>query len=658
MEAIIACAPSCATGVERGLACGVLRRQKPRMLVIDDLSVRIAGKLLLEGASARIPEGARVGLVGRNGSGKSTLFSVIAGRLPPEHGRVEMPQRFRIGHLAQEAPDGPESLIEVVLRADTERASLLAEADTARDPHRIAEIQTRLADIGAHAAPARAASILAGLGFSEADQQRSCAEFSGGWRMRVALAATLFAEPDLLLLDEPTNYLDLEGTLWLQDHLARYPRTLIVISHDRDLLDNAVGSILHLENQKLTFYRGTYSSFERQRQERITLDLKLAKKQDAQRKHLQAFVDRFRAKATKARQAQSRLKMLAKLEPIPALVMQEVRPIVIPPPEKQLSPPIVAIDSVSVGYAPGHPVLRRLTLRIDPDDRIALIGANGNGKSTLVKLIAGRLDPMDGNVTRADKLDVAYFAQHQLDELDPADSAYQHLRRQMQDAPEARVRARLGAIGFPEAMADQPVATLSGGEKARLLLGLATLFGPHLVMLDEPTNHLDIDSRAALIEAINDFPGAVILVSHDRHLLEACADRLWLVADGAVKTFEGDLDDYRRLVLSDRGGSAKPPDNDRKSEPRIGRADQRRAAAERRAELTPLRQRIKRAEADMARLGAALTEIDSQLADPQLFVRDPQTAARLAKTRADTAAALATAEEDWLEASASYEAAS
>ncbi|MPZ58564.1 MAG: ATP-binding cassette domain-containing protein [Rhizobiales bacterium] len=622
------------------------------MLVIDDLSIRIAGKLLLEGASARIPDGARVGLVGRNGSGKSTLFSVIAGRLAPEHGRIAMPARFRIGHLAQEAPDGPESLIEVVLLADAERSALVAEAETARDPHRIAEIQTRLADLGAHAAPARAAAILAGLGFSEADQQRPCAEFSGGWRMRVALAATLFAEPDLLLLDEPTNYLDLEGTLWLQDHLARYPRTLIVISHDRDLLDTAVGAILHLEGGRLTFYRGTYSSFARQRHERLTLDLKLAKKQEAQRKHLQAFVDRFRAKATKARQAQSRLKLLAKLEPVPALVSQEVRPIVIPPPAKQLSPPIIAMDQIAVGYEPGQPVLRRLTLRIDTDDRIALLGANGNGKSTLVKLIAGRLSPAEGSITRADKLDVAYFAQHQLDELDPADSAYQHLRRQMPEAAEAKVRARLGAIGFPEAMANQPVATLSGGEKARLLLGLATLSGPHLVVLDEPTNHLDIDSRAALVEAINDFPGAVILVSHDRHLLEACADRLWLVADGTVTPFDGDLDDYRRRVLSDRGGGARSSNGDREAK---ARADQRRAAAERRAELTPLRAQIKSAEAELARLSATLAKLDAQLADPQLFGRDPREAARLAKARAETATALAKAEEDWLDASAAYE---
>jgi ATP-binding cassette subfamily F protein 3 len=624
------------------------------MLVIDDLAVRVAGKLLLEGASARIPDGARVGLVGRNGSGKSTLFRVIAGEHPAEHGHVTLPPRDRLGRLAQEAPNGPESLIEVVLKADTERAALLAEAETAREPHRIAEIQTRLADIGAHAAPARAASILSGLGFSEAAQQRPCAEFSGGWRMRVALAATLFAAPDLLLLDEPTNYLDLEGTLWLQEHLSRYPRSLILISHDRDLLDTAVSAILHLEGKRLTFYRGNYTSFARQHAERQLLDQKLIKKQVAQRKHLQSFVDRFRAKATKARQAQSRLKLLAKMEPIEAIVTQEVRPIVIPPPAKLLSPPIVALDQVAVGYTPGAPVLRRLTLRIDNDDRIALIGANGNGKSTLVKLIADRLTPAEGTVTRADKLDVAYFAQHQLDELDPNDSAYAHIRRHMPDAPEAKVRARIGAIGFPEAMADQPVATLSGGEKARLMLGLATLDGPNLVMLDEPTNHLDIDSRAALVEAINDYPGAVILVSHDRHLLEACADRLWLVADGTVTPYDGDLDDYRRLVLADRGAAGKA-DGRRGDDARVGRAEQRRAAAERRAELAPLRQRIQAAEKTIAQHSAALAEIDAALADPQAFTRDPQRAAQLAKARAEAVDGIAAAEEDWLEASSAYE---
>ena len=447
------------------------------MLVLDDISVRIAGRLLLDGASARIPEGARVGLIGRNGIGKTTLFRAIAGEIGIEHGSINMPVRARIGRLAQEAPGGPERLIDVVLAADTERTQLLAEAETARDPHRIAEIQTRLADIGAHAAPARAASILAGLGFDEVAQQRPCTDFSGGWRMRVALAAVLFSEPDLLLLDEPTNYLDLEGTLWLTDHLARYPRTVIVISHDRDLLDDAVEWILHIDAGKLALYRGGYTSFARQRAERQALNAAIAKKQEAERKHLQAFVDRFKAKASKARQAQSRVKKLARLMPVAPIAEDEVRPIAIPPPAKPLSPPIIALDRVSVGYEPGKPVLRRLTLRIDTDDRIALLGPNGNGKSTIAKLLAGRLAPFDGTITRRERLQVAYFAQHQLDELVPTQSVYDHVRRLMPDVPEAKVRARAGSIGFPGERADTPVETLSGGEKARLLLGLATFGG-------------------------------------------------------------------------------------------------------------------------------------------------------------------------------------
>jgi ATP-binding cassette subfamily F protein 3 len=625
------------------------------MLSFDELSVRIGGRLILEKATAQIPSGARVGLVGRNGAGKTTLFRVIASDHASEHGRVLMPARTRVGRLSQEAPAGPESLIEIVLAADHERESLLAESETATDPHRIAEIQTRLADIGAYAAPARAASILAGLGFPLEDQKRSCAEFSGGWRMRVALAALLFSEPDILLLDEPTNYLDLEGTLWLEDHISRYPRTVMIISHDREVLDNAVDSILHLDQGKLTFYRGGYSSFERQRSERQALDRKLAKKQEGERKRLIAFVDRFRAKASKARQAQSRLKWLAKLEPVAARVADEVREIVIPSPEKLMSSPIVALDDVAVGYE-GTPVLRGLTLRIDTDDRIALLGANGNGKSTLTKMIAGRLGPTAGTMVRADKLRVAYFAQHQLDELDPAANAYQHLRRLMPDAPEARVRARVGAIGFPGAAADTPVVNLSGGEKARLLLGLATFEGPNLVLLDEPTNHLDIDSRAALIEAINDYPGAIVLVSHDRFLLEACADRLWLVADGGVAPFDGDLDDYRRMILSERGGAENTAARKTaESPPRETRADQRRAAAQKRTELAPLRRRIAALEADLTKLGARIAEIDKVLADPQLYHGDPARLTALAKERAETAEALAAVEMDWLAASGDYE---
>jgi ATP-binding cassette subfamily F protein 3 len=621
------------------------------MLVIDDLTVRIAGRTLLEGASVRIPTGARVGLVGRNGTGKTTLFGVIAGDTAPEHGSVEMSPRWRIGRLAQEAPGGPDKLIDVVLRADSERAALLAEAETAQDPHAIAEIQTRLADIGAHAAPARAASILSGLGFSSEDQQRACAEFSGGWRMRVALAATLFAQPDLLLLDEPTNYLDLEGALWLQEHLACYPHTLIIISHDRDLLDSAVGHVLSLEQQKLTLYRGGYSAFARQRAERMVLDQKLIKKQEAQRKHLQAFVDRFRAKATKARQAQSRLKMLAKLEPIAALVTDQVRPIQIPAPDKLLSPPIIATDDVAVGYD-GRTVLSGLDLRIDNDDRIALLGANGNGKSTLVKLLAGRLAPMQGTVTRAANLRVGYFAQHQLDELEGDASPYDHVRRLMPDAPEAKVRARVGAIGFSADAGNTAVKKLSGGEKSRLLLGLATFAAPHLVILDEPTNHLDIDSRAALIEAINDYPGAVILVSHDRYLLEACADRLWLVAGGCATPFDGDLDDYRRTVLADRG---EGPAGASKSRAQPDRSDVRRAAAEKRAQTAPLRQRVAKAETEIAQLTRQLRKLDVTLADGDLFTRDPGRAAELSKTRANVVAAIAAAEEEWLAASSAIE---
>jgi ATP-binding cassette subfamily F protein 3 len=618
------------------------------MLMIEDLSVRIAGRLLLENASVRVPAGSRVGLVGRNGTGKSTLFNVITGDLHAETGSVTIRPRATIGRLAQEAPNGPEPLVDVVLKADKERSALLAEAETATDPHRIADIHTRLADIDAHSAPARAAAILSGLGFSAEDQQRPCSEFSGGWRMRVALAAVLFSEPDLLLLDEPTNYLDLEGTLWLEDHLARYPRTVIVISHDRDLLDNAVDSILHLENNKLTFYRGGYSSFEQQRREKLILDQKAAKKQEAQRKHLQAFVDRFRAKATKARQAQSRLKLLAKMEPIAAAVNDEVLPIVIPEPEKLLSPPIISLDGVSVGYEANKPVLRNLSLRIDDDDRIALLGSNGNGKSTLVKLLSKRLAPMGGKITRADKLKIAYFAQHQLDELRPAESVYDHVRTLMPDAPESKVRARAGQIGFSGARADTKVESLSGGEKARLMLGLATFGGPNLVILDEPTNHLDIDSRAALIEAINDYKGAVILVSHDRYLLEACVERLWLVANGDVVPFDGDLDEYQRRVLSDRRSNGK---TDKAANGNGSKADARRNSAQKRSELAALRKRISQAEAATQKLGAEIARLDAALADPNLFTSDPAKGAALWKARAEAGAKLAAAEQDWLEAS-------
>ena len=619
------------------------------MLSLNDISVRIAGRLLIDHSTAQIVPGSRVGFVGRNGVGKSTLFHAIRGELPLESGSIAVPPRWSIGSLAQEAPDGPESLINVVLKADRERDALLREAETAHDPHRIADIQTRLADIDAHSAPARAAAILSGLGFSTADQARSCQEFSGGWRMRVALAATLFSAPDLLLLDEPTNYLDLEGTLWLEDHLANYPRTVIVISHDRDLLDTSVDQILHLDRGKLSLYKGTYSSFEEQRAAREMLDAKHAKRQQEQRKRLQDFVDRFKAKASKARQAQSRVKMLEKMKPVTALVTQDVREITFPTPEKTLSPPIIALDGVTVGYDPAKPVLNRVTLRIDNDDRIALLGANGNGKSTLVKLLAGKLAPFSGKIVRADKLSVGYFAQHQTDELDLTGSPYDHVRRLMPEAPESKVRARVGAIGFSGKAGDTTVRNLSGGEKARLLLGLATFAAPNMIILDEPTNHLDIDSRAALAEAINEFPGAIIMVSHDRYLIEACADQLWVVADRTVSPYDDDLDSYRRTVLSSRGAQSAARDRATDSRPREKNS---RPKAERR---TSPKQRVSEAEAEIARISEIIAKIDTALAMPDLYQRDPKQAAQLGKARTAAAAALQRAEDEWLAASAALD---
>ena len=517
------------------------------MLRIDDISYSIAGRPLFEHASATIPGGHKVGLVGPNGAGKTTLFKLIRDELHLDGGAISLPPRARIGGVAQEAPGTATSVLDTVLAADTERASLLAEAEHATDPARIAEIQTRLADIDAWSAEARAATILKGLGFSTEDQGRPTSDYSGGWRMRVALAGVLFSQPDLLLLDEPTNYLDLEGALWLESYLQRYPHTVIVISHDRDLLNRAVGHILHLEEKRLTLYTGGYDTFARTRAEKRALQAAEAKKQEARRAHLQSFVDRFRAKASKAVQAQARIKMLAKMEPITAPEEAKFHRFTFPQPD-QLSPPIVSLDGVSVGYD-GRTVLRRLNLRIDQDDRIALLGRNGQGKSTLSKLLAERLEPMEGRITRSGKLRIGYFAQHQVDELELDETPLDHVRRLRPDEAPAKLRARLAGFGLMEAQAQTRVGQLSGGQKARLSLLLATIDAPHLLILDEPTNHLDIESREALTEALNDYTGAVVLVSHDMHLLNLVADRLWLVDQGNVTPWQGDLDDYRKMLL-------------------------------------------------------------------------------------------------------------
>ncbi|MEM6848465.1 MAG: ABC-F family ATP-binding cassette domain-containing protein [Pseudomonadota bacterium] len=623
------------------------------MLTIRRLTYRIDGRTLLEEADAIIQSGTKVGLVGRNGCGKTTLFNLITGELAAESGSIELGENVKIGRVTQEVPGTQASLIETVLAADTERSALLAEAETATDAARIGEIHARLGDIDAYAAEARAATILAGLGFDEAAQQRSCASFSGGWRMRVALAAILFLEPDLLLLDEPTNYLDLEGTVWLESYLARYPHTVVVISHDRDLLNTVAKQIVHVDQGKLVHYRGNYAEFERQRRARAEAVARRAVKQAEERARLEAFVARFKAKATKARQAQSRVKMLEKMDSIEPVLDETMPPIRIPAPKRTLAPPIIATERVSLGYG-DEPVLKRLNLRIDEDDRIALLGANGNGKSTLAKLLAGRLDPMDGSVTRAERMQIAYFAQHQLDELRPAHSAFEHVRAAMKfDNGEAEIRAKVAQMGLGTERMDTPAKDLSGGERAKLLLGLATMEGANLLILDEPTNHLDIDSRTALMDAINAFEGAVILISHDQHLVEACAERLWLVADGTVRPFEDDMAAYRSLILS-AARSSKVGASTPSVKPTA--QDRRRTAAESRAALAPLRKRIKEAEAVMEKAERAMAKVDEKLADGALYAERPDKAAELNQLRARWEEAHHAAEEEWLAASTEYEA--
>ena len=578
------------------------------MLRIDDITFAIAGRPLFEGASATIPDGHKVGLVGRNGTGKTTLFRMIRGELALESGAISLPSRARIGGVAQEAPSSDVSLLNTVLAADTERADLLAESTTAADPHRIADIQTRLADIDAWSAEARAASILKGLGFDDAAQARPCSDFSGGWRMRVALAAVLFAQPDLLLLDEPTNYLDLEGALWLESYLARYPHTVIIISHDRGLLNRAVGAILHLEDRKLTLYQGNYDQFARARAEKLAQAAAMAKKQEARRAHLQSYVDRFRYKADKAKQAQSRLKALSRMQPISSPQEAALRAFSFPEPE-EMSPPIIHLEGGITGYG-GVPVLKRLNLRIDQDDRIALLGRNGQGKSTLAKLLSDRLPLMAGRMTKSSKLRVGYFAQHQVDELHIDETPIDHLRRLRPTETPAKLRSRLAGFGLAAAQADTVVGQLSGGQKARLSLLIATIDAPHMLILDEPTNHLDIESREALVEALTDYSGAVILVSHDMHLLSLVADRLWLVADGSVAPFDGDLETYRELLLT--RDKPEKPDAGTTAPPVKPRRPSREA-------LAALRGEVRKGEARIEKLNGMRDRLAGKLADPALY---------------------------------------
>ena len=580
------------------------------MLRIQNISFAMAGRPLIEDASVTIPEGHKVGIVGRNGAGKTTLFKLIRGEYPVDTGSISMPERARIGGVAQEVPGNEVSLLNTVLAADTERAGLMAEAETATDATRIADIQTRLADIDAWSAEGRASAILKGLGFSEAEQHMPCSAFSGGWRMRVALAGVLFSQPDILLLDEPTNYLDLEGALWLESYLQRYPHTVLIISHDRGLLNRAVGAILHLDDRKLTLYSGPYDQFARQRAERRAVMVAEARKQDARRAHLQSFVDRFKAKASKAKQAQSRVKMLEKMEKITP-PEEAARTVFSFPEPEELSPPIIRIEDGVTGYG-DKVVLRRLNLRIDQDDRIALLGRNGEGKSTLAKVLSDRLALMEGKITRSSKLRIGFFAQHQVDELHIDETPLQHIQRERPNEAPARLRARLAGFGLMAEQVETEVGRLSGGQKARLSLLLATLDAPHLLILDEPTNHLDIESREALVEALTAYSGAVVLVSHDMHLLSLVADRLWLVKDGNVSSFDEDLEAYRAFLLNQNKPSEDTEKKKEKPKPKRASRDQ----------ILALRAEVRKCEERLQKLQEMADKLSKKLADPTLYEQE------------------------------------
>ena len=625
------------------------------MLHINDLTYRIEGRPLFEQATLAINQGDKVGLVGRNGTGKSTLFRLIKGEVSPDDGDINIRKNMKLGVVDQEVPSGPQSLIETVLDADKERKALLAESETATDPMRIAAIHTRLSDISAYSAEARAGAILSGLGFSAQEQLKPCSDFSGGWRMRIALAAMLFAQPDILLLDEPTNYLDVEGAVWLEAHIRKYPGTTFVISHDRDFLNTAVTHIAHLRGGKLFSYTGNYDNFERQLAERNRLDMALMAKQEEERRHLEAFVNRFKAKASKAKQAQSRVKKLAKMKPVATIVSDPIAPISLPGPERPLSPPIVRFDNVALGYD-DLVVLRNVNQRIDPDDRIGILGKNGQGKSTFAKAIMGHLEPLPqdpanpGFIRRNKKLRIGYFAQHQIDALNPKSSAYDHVVELMPDATEAQRRARLASFGLGVKNAETPAGDLSGGEKARLLFSLIGFHKPHLLVLDEPANHLDIDSRAELIRSLNTYEGAVVVISHDRNLLEAVVDRLWLVDSGKVEPFDGSLEDYRKLQLEKDKDPLKTKTKEENSRKRS-----RKERAKSIQEIAPLKRKSEALEKKIEEAQLAIEKIDHRLTHEDLFSSNPEEAVKLSQTRAKVEALIESLEVDWLSALESYE---
>lgn len=640
------------------------------MLTISNLDFQVEARRLFEGASAQIFAGWKVGLVGRNGTGKSTLLRLIREDVerPSNDSAIKLNQGAKLGWVAQEVAPSAETILDVVLKADSERHALMEEADTATDPMRIADIHTRLVDIDAWSAEARAAEVLMGLGFKTEDLARATAEFSGGWRMRAAIAGVLFSQPDLLLLDEPTNYLDLEGAAWLEGYLKRYPHTVIIVSHDRELLNRCVTHTMALEHRKLSICPGGYDAWLKLRAAKTAQLESQRAKQEAEKAHLQAFVDRFRAKASKARQAQSRVKMLERMQDISVPLAERTVPFNFPAPDEQLAPPMLELQGADLGYGADARVLSGVELRLDPEDRIAIVGTNGQGKTTLVKSIAERLPLMAGKRLAPRAIRIGYFSQDQLDELTLGETVLDHVRQALPDDTSiARQRAVAAAMGFSHEKVETKVEKLSGGEKVRLLLGLMSLDKPHVLILDEPTSHLDIDSREALIYALNDFRGAVVLITHDVYLAEATADQLWLVKDGQAEIYDGDLNDYRALVLqADRDAPAKsksetkrqPKDTAPKVKPesqteqKIDKAEARRRASQARKAAAPLKKKADEAERRLNTATRRIEEIDADLAAPDMAADVLQD---LMRDRAALSADVAKAEEDWLAASELYE---
>ncbi|GJL85920.1 MAG: glycosyl transferase family 1 [Micavibrio sp.] len=610
------------------------------MLTVSDLTYKIGARTILDECDVTIMDNWKVGVVGLNGAGKSTLFKLIAGELTPDGGTVEMNAKQRMGMVRQDIPEVETSLLDLVLEAHKEMADLWKQTETEEDPNKIADIYQRLSDMDAYSAPSKASRLLTGLGFTEEQLSEPFSSFSGGWRMRVALAAALFVEPEILLLDEPTNHLDLEAIMWLENYLASYPHTLLIISHDREVLNKCIDHVIHVDRQKIKMYTGNYDTFERERAEALGVQKKMHEKQQTERAHMQKFVDRFRAQANKARQAQSRIKALERMDIVDAVISDRAVHFTFPNP-KEISSPMISIDKADIGYTEGEPILNNVYENIDHDDRIALLGANGNGKSTLIKLIADKLQPMNGEVRRSNKLRIGYFSQHQTEELDVSSTPYQEMltlmRKSIPDVKEPKVRAKLGAFGFSKELADNRISSLSGGEKARLLFAFMSFDAPHLLLLDEPTNHLDIDAREALVQALNNYEGAIVIVSHDPNMVERVADRLWVVRDGGCHHFDGDLEDYRNFTMQARRDQRKK-DKEKKDKSPV------------KTKPTANPQIIEKLEKKIAKLEAQKTELETLMSAEGFYSQPNIDTAKIQETHTKVTADLVAAETEWMAA--------